>query len=73
MMKDELALKLAYKIKYERNKRNISQEQLSELTGLGVATIRNLERGLGNITVKNLCKIANILDLDLGILTNFKF
>lgn len=72
-MKDESALKLAYKIKFERDKRDISQERLAELTGLGVTTIRNLERGVGNITVKNLCKIAKVLDLDLGILTDFKF
>ncbi len=72
-MDNELSLKLAYKVKFERNKKNISQEQLAEITGLGITTIRNLERGVGNITVKNLCKIAEVLELDLGILTDFKF
>lgn len=71
-MNNEEALKLAYKIKFERDKRKISQEMLSELSGVGISTIKNLERGIGNITIKNLCKIAKVLELDLGILTNFK-
>ena len=72
-MDNELALKLAYKIKFERNKRNLSQEKLAEMTDLGITTIRNIERGIGNITINNLCKIAEVLELDLGILTDFKF
>ncbi len=72
-MDNEEALKLAYKIKFERDKRNLSQEELAEYSGVSVSTIKNLERGIGNITVKNLCKIAKVLELDLGILTNFKF
>ncbi len=71
-MESDEALKLAYKIKFERNKRNISQEELADLSGVSISTIKNIERGIGNITVKNLCKIAKILELDLGILTNFK-
>lgn len=72
-MDNEEALKLAYKVKYERDKMGISQEKLSELSGVGMTTIRSLERGVGNITVNNLLKIAKVLNLDLGILTNFKF
>lgn len=72
-MEKDLALKLAHKIKYEREKRELSQEQLSELSGVCTATIGKLERGLSNMTVNNLLKIAKVLDLDLGILTNFKF
>ncbi|MDR1327674.1 MAG: helix-turn-helix transcriptional regulator [Heliobacteriaceae bacterium] len=72
-MDKDIALKLAYKIKYERDKRELSQEQLSELTGMSVATIGKIERGIGNITIGNLYRIAKVLELDLGILTNFKF
>ena len=53
-MESDEALKLAYKIKFERNKRNISQEELADLSGVSISTIKNLERGIGNITVKNL-------------------
>lgn len=69
MGKDEL-LKFAYKIKYARNTKGISQEKLAELTGLSNATIKDLERGVGNITLKNLYKIAQVLELNLGIINN---
>lgn len=69
MNKDEL-LKFAYKIKYARSQKGISQEKLAELTGISPATIKDLERGVGNITLKNLYKIACVLDLNLGIINN---
>ena len=72
-MSNEKELKLGFKIKFERKKRNLSQEKLAEMTGLSTVTIRKVEAGIGNITVKNLCKIAEALELDLGILTDFKF
>jgi transcriptional regulator with XRE-family HTH domain len=72
-MEKDIALKLGYKIKYERDKKGISQEELSELSQVGIATIGKLERGICNITIKNLYNIAKVLDLDLGILTDFKF
>ncbi len=71
-MKDDILLKLGYKVKYERDKRGISQEKLSELSGVGITTVGMLERGEGNVTIKNLLKIAKVLELDLGILTDFK-
>lgn len=69
MDKDEL-LKFAYKIKYARHKKNLSQEGLAELADVGITTIKDLERGAGNITLKNLYKIACVLDLNLGIINN---
>lgn len=72
-MEKDILLKLAYKIKYERDKRGLSQEDLAELAQMSVKTISKLERGIGNMTINNLYKIAKVLDLDLGILTDFKF
>lgn len=69
MDKEEL-LKFAYKIKFARNKKGLSQEKLAELAGLSNATVKDLERGTGNITLKNLYKIAQVLDLNLGIINN---
>ncbi len=69
MNKDEL-LKLAYKIKYARDKKGLSQEKLAELADVGMSTVTKLERGVGNITLKNLYKIAEVLDLNLGIINN---
>jgi len=72
-MEKDIILKLGYKIRYERDKRGISQEELAELAQVSIKTIGKLERGICNITIKNLYNIAKVLDLDLGILTNFKF
>lgn len=69
MDKDEL-LKFAYKIKYARDKKGISQEELSDQADVGLTTIKSLERGTGNITLKNLYKIAQVLELNLGIINN---
>jgi transcriptional regulator with XRE-family HTH domain len=73
IMEKDIILKLGYKIRYERDKRGISQEELAELAQVSIKTIGKLERGICNITIKNLYNIAKVLDLDLGILTNFKF
>ncbi len=69
-MKKEDLLKLAYKIKYARDLKELSQEQLSEKSGVSINTIRTLEQGVGNITLKNLYKIAEVLELNLGIINN---
>lgn len=69
---DEILLKLGHKIKYERKKRNLSQEDLAEMTGLNGRTISSLERGVANITFKNLYAIAKALNLNLGDFSDFK-
>ncbi len=63
-------LKLAYKIKYARDIKGLSQEELAEQAQVGITTVRTLERGVGNITLKNLYKIASVLELNLGIINN---
>ncbi len=48
-MKNEILLKLGNKIRYERMKRNLSQEGLAELIGLSIPSIRTMEKGTSNI------------------------
>ena len=69
MSNDEL-LKLGYKVRFARDKKGLTQEQLAELSEISDTTIKLLERGKCNITVLNLLKIAEILDLNLGIINN---
>lgn len=64
--------KLAYIIKYARDKKGLSQEKLAELSGVSVATIGALERGVANITLTNYYNIGKVLDIDLGVLNNFQ-
>ncbi|MDP3434025.1 MAG: helix-turn-helix transcriptional regulator [Bacteroidota bacterium] len=45
----------------------VNQEYLAELSGIGIATLKRLESGKGNITLKNLQKVADVLGLEVNI------
>ena len=67
-VKSELNSKICLRIKFERIKRSLSQEQLAEIADLNRNTIGNIERGLASPTVDTLEKLAkafnmNVLDL----------
>jgi transcriptional regulator with XRE-family HTH domain len=49
-----------------RRKKGISQNRLSELTGLSRSGIRHLENGETNPTLYTLLKIATALDVKIG-------
>jgi len=72
MEKDETILKLGHIIKFARSKKNITQEQLVELTNISKSTIANLECGIGNPTFKTIYQIGKALDIDMGVLNNFQ-
>ncbi len=69
-MNKEDFLKLGYHIKFKRDLKNLSQEQLSEKSEVSVRAISDLECGKGNMTIRNLYKVAQVLVIDLGVLTN---
>jgi transcriptional regulator with XRE-family HTH domain len=71
-MKDEILLKLGHKIKYERSKRNLSQQELAEIVGLSAQSIATLETGKTNVKFTNLYNIAKALNLNLGDFSDFK-
>ena len=48
-MKDVRLLELGNKIRFERMKRDISQEKLAELANLSIRTISDIERGITDI------------------------
>ena len=56
MQYEELAKKFGIRLKYYRNMRNLTQEQLSEKIGADVRYISDIERGKRNITFKTLSK-----------------
>ena len=45
----------------------INQEYLAELSEVGIATLKRLESGKGNITLNNLQKIVDILGLEIRL------
>lgn len=71
-MDSDYLLKLAYKIKYERCKRDISQLDLSIKTGLTTRTISRLECGVIDPKLSTLIKIANALNLDVKDILTFQ-
>ena len=54
-------------IKERKNILGINQEYLAELSEVGIATLKRLESGKGNITLNNLQKIAEILGLEIKL------
>ncbi len=58
-------IKLGQKIKFERTKRNWSQEQLAEKSDISVHGISNIETGKTDIKYTNLLKIASAFDIKL--------
>lgn len=50
----------------------MSQEKLAELVDLSREYITRVERGQKNISLKKLFAIADALDVDFCLLTNFK-
>jgi transcriptional regulator with XRE-family HTH domain len=63
---DNLPKQFGDKVRAERGKLGLSQEQLAFKTGLDRTYISGIERGRRNPSLKNLGKIANALDLPLG-------
>ena len=52
-------------IKLRRKVLGISQQDLAEMAGLGVATIKDIERGKGNPSLSTVARILDVLGMDL--------
>ena len=62
---------LTNKIRNKRLEYNITQEQLSKVTGLSVRTIRHMESSNASMSLNNFIKVLKALDLDY-ILSEFE-
>ena len=61
----DIKTKLWSRIKDLRNKQNISQEQLASLAKLHRTYLSSVERGLKNVSVENIEKIALALEVEV--------
>lgn len=72
-MRDEFLLKIGQSVRYIRIRQGISQEELAFNAGLNMNSISTLERGINNVKIKTLYKIAQALNVDLSEILNCKF
>ncbi len=62
-MKSAILVKFGKRVRQERTRRELSQEQLAELAGVHRTYIGMIERGEKNITLESIEKLAKALDL----------
>ncbi len=64
-------IKLGQKIKFERTKRDMSQEQLAELSNISIHGVSNIETGKADVKYTNLLKIAKAFNIKISELLDF--
>jgi transcriptional regulator with XRE-family HTH domain len=69
--KNYMLVRFGRKIRFEREKRNISQEKFGEMAGIHRTYVGMIERGEKNITLLNMEKVAQALDMTLKQLVDF--
>jgi len=52
-------------IKERRALLGISQQDLSDYSGVGISTVKDLERGVGNPSIDTLKKILDVVGLEM--------
>jgi transcriptional regulator with XRE-family HTH domain len=65
-MKREILIKFGNKVRKERNKLGLSQEELASKANVHRTYIGMIERAEKNITLENIEKVAKALDLKLS-------
>ena len=60
-------LVLIQQIKARRDMLHLTQEQLAELAGIGLRTLKQFESGKGNPTLATLQKVTEVLGLELTL------
>ena len=67
-MSQDILVQFGKKVREERQKQRLSQEQLAEKAGLHRTYIGMIERAEKNITLENIHKICKALNSNLGAL-----
>ena len=58
---------LIISIKERRETLKIGQETLADISGVGLRTLKQIESGKGNPTIKTLQRLADVLGLELNL------
>lgn len=62
----EAALEFGRRVRQRRNTLGLSQERLAEGTALHWSFVGRIERGRANLTLRNILRVAEALDVDPG-------
>lgn len=52
-------------IKTRRQKLNLTQVDLAEMSGISLATVKDIERGKGNPSIRTVERLLDVLGLEL--------
>lgn len=52
-------------MKSRRKTLSLSQQDLAEMSGIGLSTIKDIERGKGNPSIANVYKILEVLGMEI--------
>ena len=58
-------MSLSEVIKNRRKTLAISQQDLAEMAGIGLATLKDIERGKGNPSMATVSKIMDVLGMEI--------
>jgi transcriptional regulator with XRE-family HTH domain len=67
MDNDEILVAFGKKVQGERQKRDLSQEQLAEIAGLDRTYISSMERGRRNVSLLNIIRVASALSISPSV------
>jgi len=71
MNKKELLKRFGKNVKIERIKRDLTQEQFSEILGVSANYLACVENGRQNMSLGKVLELANAFDTDIKNLLNF--
>ncbi len=69
---DVFLINLGIHIRQIRERKNLSQQNLADISDLPKTTIGRIERAEINTTIKTLVKVANALEIEPKELLNFQ-
>ena len=71
-MTDNVLLAFGLRVKQLRLGKNLSQEKLAQICDLDRTYISGIERGTRNVSLLNIAKVADALDVSLSELLQFE-
>ena len=69
-MPEDVLKKLGAQIRKARKDRDMTQDQLSQLSGISVRHIAKIEKGVMNLSFEVLYQLASILDISLDAIVH---